>query len=85
MTTKLCMLALDLAKGSFQVCAIRTDGACVDAPGLASVLLGLSAGSSIGRVSGFSTWPATTPRAGMRFGRPGSHRFRERHALGPRG
>ncbi len=27
MTTKLCMLAIDLAKGSFQVCAIRADGA----------------------------------------------------------
>jgi hypothetical protein len=29
-----------------------TPGACVDAPCLASVIFGLSAGSSIGRVSG---------------------------------
>jgi hypothetical protein len=26
MTTKISMLAIDLAKGSFQVCAIRADG-----------------------------------------------------------
>ena len=32
MTTKISMLAIDLAKGSFQVCAIAADGACVDAP-----------------------------------------------------
>lgn len=58
--------------------------ACVDTPGLASVIFGLSAGSSIGRVSGLSAWPSTTPRAGMLFGRLGSHRFRELHALEPR-
>lgn len=27
MTTKICMLAIDLAKGSFQVCAVGPDGA----------------------------------------------------------
>ena len=32
MTTPINMLAIDLAKGSFQVCAIGQDGACVDAP-----------------------------------------------------
>lgn len=52
MTTPIKMLAIDLAKGSFQVCAIGRDGACVDAPCLASIIFGLSAGSSIGRVSG---------------------------------
>ena len=52
MTTKISMLAIDLAKASFQVCAIGLDGACVDAPCLASVIFDLSAGSSIGRVSG---------------------------------
>ena len=52
MTTPLNMLAIDLAKGSFQVCAIGQDGACVDAPCLASGIFDLSAGSSIGRVSG---------------------------------
>jgi len=31
MTTKISMLAIDLAKGSFQDCAIGADGACVDA------------------------------------------------------
>jgi hypothetical protein len=32
MTTKISTLAIDLAKGSFQVCAVAADGACVDAP-----------------------------------------------------
>ncbi len=43
-TTKINMLAIDLAKGSFQVCAVAADGACVDAPCLASDIFGLSAG-----------------------------------------
>jgi hypothetical protein len=30
MMTKIRMLAIDLAKGSFQVCAVGPDGACVD-------------------------------------------------------
>ena len=52
------MLAVDLAKGSFQVCGVGPDGACVDAPCLASVIFGGSAGSSIGRVSGLLMWPS---------------------------
>jgi len=52
MTMKISMLALDLAKGIFQVCAVGADGACVDGPCLASMIFDLSAGSSIGRVSG---------------------------------
>lgn len=44
MTTKIKMLAIDLAKGSFQVCAVGPEGTCVDAPCLASVIFGLSAG-----------------------------------------
>lgn len=32
MTTRISMLAIDLAKGSFQVCAIGADGACLNAP-----------------------------------------------------
>lgn len=52
MTTKISMLAIDLAKGSFQVCSVAADGACVDARCLASVIFNVSAGSSIGRVSG---------------------------------
>lgn len=59
-------------------------GACVDAPCLASMIFEISAGSSIGRVSGLTMWPSMTPRAGMLFGRLGSHRFRELHALEPR-
>ena len=51
------ILAIDLAKRSFQICATAPGGACVDAPCLASVIFGLSAGSSIGRVSGLSMWP----------------------------
>ena len=46
--------------------------------------LRFSAGSSIGRVSGLCVWPSMTPRAGMLFGRLGSHRFRELQALEPR-
>ena len=30
MTTEVKLLAIDLAKGSFQVCAVGLDGACVD-------------------------------------------------------
>ena len=52
MTNKINMLAIDLAKGSFQVCAVGPEGACVDAPCLASIIFDLSAGSSIGHVSG---------------------------------
>ena len=52
MTTKISMLAIDLAKGSLQVCAVGPDGSCVDAPCLASMIFDFSAGSSIGRVSG---------------------------------
>jgi hypothetical protein len=52
MTTKISMLAIDLPKGSFQDCAVGPDGSCVDAPCSASMIFGLSAGSSIGRVSG---------------------------------
>ena len=37
MTTKINMLAIDLAKGSFQVCAVGPEGTCVDAPCLASL------------------------------------------------
>jgi len=51
MTTRISVLAIDLAKGSFQVCAVGPDGACVDAPCLASEIFGLS-GSLIGRMSG---------------------------------
>lgn len=32
MTTPINMLAIDLVKGSFHVCARGRDGACVDAP-----------------------------------------------------
>jgi hypothetical protein len=43
MTTTISMLGIDLGKGSFLVCAIGQDGACVEAPTLAS--FGSSAGS----------------------------------------
>ena len=33
MTTKISMLAIDLAKGSLQVCAVGPDGSCVDVYG----------------------------------------------------
>ena len=44
MSTEISILAIDLAKRSFQVCAVGPDGACVDAPGLASVIVDVSAG-----------------------------------------
>ena len=52
------ILAIDLAKRSFQVCATAVGGACVDAP----VLQGdfrtfLRRGASIARVSGLLLWP----------------------------
>ncbi len=33
MTTSISMLAIDLAKGSFQVCAVGPEGTCVDVYG----------------------------------------------------
>ena len=60
--TEISMLAIDLAKSSFQVCAVGPDGACVRPLDVALM----------------------TPRAGMLFGRLGSHRFRELQALEPR-
>ncbi|SEF77691.1 hypothetical protein SAMN05421751_104240 [Jhaorihella thermophila] len=44
MTTKIKMLAIDLAKGSFQVCAVGPEGRVWMPPVLASVIFGLSAG-----------------------------------------
>ena len=44
MTTPISILAIDLAKGSFQVCAIGMDGACVDAPCLASLIFDFQRG-----------------------------------------
>jgi len=61
------------------VAATRVDSRCS-----ASMIFDLSAGSSIGRASGLRAWPSMTPRAGMPFGRLGSHRFGELHALEPR-
>ena len=84
MTTKISMLAIDLAKGSFQVCAIAADGACVDAPLFGKLNL-RSFGGVFDRTCVRPLSVAfMTPRAGMLFGRLGSHRFRELQALGPR-
>ena len=33
MTTNITMLAIDLAKGSFQICALGPEGTCVDVYG----------------------------------------------------
>jgi hypothetical protein len=48
------ILAIDLAKRSFQVCDTDRGGACVDAPDFARGFfrLRLQRGASIGRVSG---------------------------------
>ena len=84
MTTPINMLAIDLAKGSFQVCAIGQDGACVDAPCLASIIFDVSAGVFDRTCVRPLSVAFMTPRAGMLFGRRGSHRFRELPALEPR-
>ena len=52
MTTPISMLAIDLAKVSFQLRAIGAEGACVDTPCLASMIFDRLARSPIGRVSG---------------------------------
>jgi hypothetical protein len=57
--TQVHILAIDLAKRSFQVCGTDRGGACVDAPGLARRFFDgcLRTRNSIGRVSGLSMWP----------------------------
>ena len=84
MTTPINMLAIDLAKGSFQVCAIGQDGACVDAPLFGKRNLRFVGGVFDRTCVRPLSVAFMTPRAGMLFGRPGSHRFRELQALEPR-
>jgi hypothetical protein len=85
MTTKISMLAIDLAKVELMrwmppPAGIVYHDVC-GCPLFGKRYLRFSAGSSIGRVSGLFVWPSMTPRAGMLFGRLGSHRFRELQAL----
>ncbi|THV30485.1 hypothetical protein FAA86_22910 [Rhizobium rosettiformans W3] len=57
--TQVHILAIDLAKRSFQVCGTDRGGACVDAPGLARGFLTVvrETRNFIGRVSGLLMWP----------------------------
>ena len=71
MTTKISMLAIDLAKGSFQVCAVTAYGACVDVYGPRLIatpdLVGFEF-RNCGRISGFVERPDTSsPQAPMDF------------------
>jgi hypothetical protein len=55
------ILAIDLAKRSFQVCATDRGGSCVDAPRFARGFSDFSRlSASIGRVSGLLMWLAVT-------------------------
>ena len=82
--TEVQILAIDLAKRSFQVCATDRAGSCVDAPRFArrfSDFLRLGASSVVCQASGCGF---STPRAGMQFERRGPHRFSELMPLEPR-
>lgn len=61
------MLAIDLAKRSFQVCATDRAGSCVDAPSFARGFSDFPRlGTSIGRVSGLLMWRDATGRYAVR-------------------
>ena len=76
------MLAIDLAKRSFQVCATDRAGSCVDAPRIArgfSEIIGAALHRSCVRPLDV----ALTPRAGMQSEERGPHRFSELERSGP--
>jgi len=78
------MLAIDLAKRSFQVCATDSGGSCVDAPGFARGFSDFLRRSTSLVVCQASHRGLLTPRAGMQFERHGPHRFSELVMLEPR-
>ncbi len=71
------ILAIDLAKRSFQVCATAPGGAFVDAPGFASDFLTFCSWALVSLVCQASSCGSKSPRAGMQFEERGPHRFRE--------
>ena len=71
------VLAIDLAKRSFQVCATALGGAC-GCPQLCKVILRRFYGSAlVSLVCQASVCGLQSPRAGMQFEERGPHRFRE--------
>ena len=78
------VLAIDLAKRSFQICATDRGGTCVDAPRFARRFFDhfFAVGTCIGRVSGLFRG-VIYALAGMQFEEQGPHRFRELDARAP--
>lgn len=83
MKTTISMLAIDLAQGSFQVCAIGTEGRAWMPPvwQAPSSLFRQGLDRTCVRPLNVGFHDA---RAGMLFGRLGSHRLRELQGLEPR-
>ncbi len=72
------VLAIDLAKRSFQVCATDRGGACVDAPGFArGFFWRVFASGCFNRSCVRPLIVALRHGAGMQFEEQGPHRFRE--------
>jgi hypothetical protein len=79
------VLAIDLAKRSFQLCGADRGGACVDAPDLASDFFSDILARRFYRSCVRPLVVACcAPRAGMQFEEQGPHRFRELFWLEPR-
>lgn len=72
------ILAIDLAKRSFQICATAPGGACVDAPGFARRFSDVLAARRLYRSCVRPVRVAhRLPLAGMQFEERGPHRFSE--------
>ena len=77
------ILAIDLAKRSFQVCATDRGGACVDAPDFASDFFRLHLQHALLSVVCQASDRGLCHGAGMQFEEQGPHRFRELCARAP--
>lgn len=81
--TSVHILAIDLAKRSFQVCATDRGGACVDAPDFARVSSNFFCNMALLSVVCQASDRGLSHGAGMQFEEQGPHRFRELGARAP--
>lgn len=77
------ILAIDLARRSFQVCGTDRAGACVDAPDFARSFVRLVCSMALLSVVCQASDRGLSHGAGMQFEEQGPHRFRELCARAP--
>jgi hypothetical protein len=77
------ILAIDLAKRSFQVCGTDRGGACVDAPDFARVSSDFVCSMALLSVVCQASDRGLSHGAGMQFEEQGPHRFKELCARAP--